>query len=246
MPGELRVGIIHKDWPVLIPVGGRTSYLGDVLAVVVADDRLTARAAAELVEVVYEVLPPIADPVAALADGAPDAVWRLDGQRALPLRLPRGDVEAALADSAHDGRRGLPDPAGRARLPRARVDPRRARPTTAGCTSTPAARASGTTATRSRRSSAVDPARVTVELVSNGGAFGGKEDMSNQAQTALAAWLLGRPVKCTLYREESLLIHAKRHPIRDEVHGRLRRRRQAHRRCGSAWSATPGPTPAWA
>jgi xanthine dehydrogenase molybdenum-binding subunit len=55
--------------------------------------------------------------------------------------------------------------------------------------------------------------QVVVELVSNGGAFGGKEDMSNQAQTALAAWMLQRPVKCTLSREESLLMHAKRHPI---------------------------------
>ena len=54
------------------------------------------------------------------------------------------------------------------------------------------------------------------ELVSNGGAFGGKEDMSNQGQTSLAAWLLQRPVKCTLSREESLLMHAKRHPIRME------------------------------
>ena len=45
--------------------------------------------------------------------------------------------------------------------------------------------------------------RVVVELVSNGGAFGGKEDMSNQAQTALAAWLLGRPVKCTLSRRRA-------------------------------------------
>jgi aldehyde oxidoreductase len=58
--------------------------------------------------------------------------------------------------------------------------------------------------------------RVVVELVSNGGAFGGKEDMSNQAQTALAAWLLGRPVKCTLSREESFRLHPKRHPIRLE------------------------------
>ncbi|MGZ4717698.1 MAG: xanthine dehydrogenase family protein molybdopterin-binding subunit, partial [Acidimicrobiales bacterium] len=58
--------------------------------------------------------------------------------------------------------------------------------------------------------------QVTVELVSNGGAFGGKEDMSNQAQTALAAWLLERPVKCTLTREQSLLMHPKRHPIRLE------------------------------
>jgi xanthine dehydrogenase molybdenum-binding subunit len=55
---------------------------------------------------------------------------------------------------------------------------------------------------------------VVTELVSNGGAFGGKEDMSNQGQTALAAWLLQRPVKTTFSREESLLVHTKRHPIR--------------------------------
>jgi xanthine dehydrogenase molybdenum-binding subunit len=58
---------------------------------------------------------------------------------------------------------------------------------------------------------------VTVELVSNGGAFGGKEDMANQAQTALAAHLLQQPVKCTLSREESLLIHPKRHPVRIDL-----------------------------
>jgi xanthine dehydrogenase molybdenum-binding subunit len=63
----------------------------------------------------------------------------------------------------------------------------------------------------------VDPSRVTVELVSNGGAFGGKEDMANQGQTALAAHLLQRPVKCTLSREESFRMHAKRHPIEIEV-----------------------------
>ena len=28
VPGELKVGLIHKDWPVLIPEGGRTSYYG--------------------------------------------------------------------------------------------------------------------------------------------------------------------------------------------------------------------------
>ena len=72
--------------------------------------------------------------------------------------------------------------------------------------------------------------RVVVELVSNGGAFGGKEDMSNQAQTALAAWLLGRPVKCTLSREESFRLHAKRHPIRLEYWAGCDDERQAHRR----------------
>ncbi len=59
----------------------------------------------------------------------------------------------------------------------------------------------------------VDRGRVQTELVSNGGAFGGKEDMSIQAQTALMAWVTGRPIKLTLTRLESFHIHPKRHPI---------------------------------
>jgi len=59
----------------------------------------------------------------------------------------------------------------------------------------------------------LDPADVGVELVTNGGAFGGKEDLSVQAQTALAALLTGRPVRTILTREQSLRMHPKRHPI---------------------------------
>ena len=52
-----------------------------------------------------------------------------------------------------------------------------------------------------------------VELIPNGGAFGGKEDMSIQAQTTLLAQMTGRPVKLTLTREQSVRLHPKRHPI---------------------------------
>jgi xanthine dehydrogenase molybdenum-binding subunit len=65
----------------------------------------------------------------------------------------------------------------------------------------------------------IDRQRVQTELVSNGGAFGGKEDMSIQAQTALMAWVTGRPVKLTLTRSESFHIHPKRHPI--ELHYKI-------------------------
>ena len=54
---------------------------------------------------------------------------------------------------------------------------------------------------------------VKVTLVSNGGAFGGKEDLSIQGQVALMAWLTGKPVKATLTREESIRLHPKRHPM---------------------------------
>jgi xanthine dehydrogenase molybdenum-binding subunit len=65
----------------------------------------------------------------------------------------------------------------------------------------------------------IDRQRVQTELVSNGGAFGGKEDMSIQAQTALMAWVTQRPVKLTLTRSESFHIHPKRHPI--ELHYKI-------------------------
>ena len=78
VPGELKVGLIHKDWPVFIPVRGRTSYLGDVLAMVVAETREIARAASELIRIEYSVLPVFTNPIKAI-DSKEDAVWGLDG-----------------------------------------------------------------------------------------------------------------------------------------------------------------------
>src|SRR3954447_8159080 len=79
IPGDLRVGLIHKDWPIMIPIGGRTSCAGDVLAIIVADTREQARAAVGLVDVGYDVLEPVTDPVFAVAEGSPLAVWGTDG-----------------------------------------------------------------------------------------------------------------------------------------------------------------------
>jgi len=58
--------------------------------------------------------------------------------------------------------------------------------------------------------------KVYVELVSNGGAFGGKEDLAMQPHVALMARLTKRPVKATFNREESMRFHPKRHPIKFE------------------------------
>jgi len=50
-----------------------------------------------------------------------------------------------------------------------------------------------------------------------GGGFGGKEDMSVQHHAALMAWATNRPVKVRFTREESLLVHTKRHASRIEM-----------------------------
>ncbi|HEU5150173.1 MAG TPA: molybdopterin cofactor-binding domain-containing protein [Iamia sp.] len=221
IPGELRVGLIHKDWPVMIPEGGRTSYLGDVLAVVVAGDRPTARQAAALVEVTYRPLTPFADAFTALAaDGDEHAVWGLEGNVLSRSAYTRGDVEAALATSAHVVRETFTTQ----RIEHAFLEPESTLAVPGAAEGEPLLVYSGGQGVWDDRDQiasllGLGTDEVTVELVSNGGAFGGKEDMSNQGHTALAAHLLGRPVKCTLSREESLLMHPKRHPIHIEAEG---------------------------
>jgi xanthine dehydrogenase molybdenum-binding subunit len=215
VPGDLKVGIIDRDWPVFIPEGGRTSYLGDVLAVVVAGSVAVARAAAEKVEIEYTVNSPFVDPDSALGSEE-DAVWGLDGNVLSRTVYARGDVDAALAASAHT----VAETFHTQRVEHAFLEPEStlAVPRDGG----PLIVYSGGQGVWDDRNQiarvlAISNDDVVVELISNGGAFGGKEDMSNQAQTALAAHLLSRPVKCTLTRRQSLLMHAKRHPIRIEA-----------------------------
>ncbi|MFV2001322.1 MAG: molybdopterin cofactor-binding domain-containing protein, partial [Acidimicrobiia bacterium] len=215
IPGDLRVGIIYKDWPVMIPVGGRTSYRGDVLAIVVADDVLIARQAADIVNVTYDTLTPFVDAEVALASDE-DAVWGLDGNVLSTSAYARGDVDAALAGSAHVVRNVFVTQ----RVEHAFLEPEStvAVPLEDGSMHVYSG-GQGVWDDRDQIAAMldVDISQVTVELVSNGGAFGGKEDMSNQGHTALAAYLTGRPVKCTLTRPQSFVMHAKRHPIRIEL-----------------------------
>ncbi len=215
VPGALRVGLIHRDWPVMIPEGGRTSYLGDVLAVVVAESVTIARRAAALVAIEYRVHPPITDPEVALAT-AEDAVWGLEGNLLSRSAYARGDVEAALAAATHVVRETFRTQ----RVEHAFLEPESTL-AVPGDDGTLHVYSGGQGVWDDRDQIAavldVDPERVIVELVSNGGAFGGKEDLSNQAHAALAAMLTGRPVKCTLTREQSFRLHGKRHPVRIEM-----------------------------
>ena len=211
IPGELRVGLIHKDWPVMIPQGGRTSYLGDVLAIVVAHDRATAVRAADLVRVEYKVHEPKTDPVRTVTDKE-DAVWGLEGNILSTSSYQRGDVDTALETSAHLVKETFQTQ----RIEHAFLEPEStlAVPNDHGLHVYTGGQGIWDDRDDIARVLGVEPSVITTELVSNGGAFGGKEDMSNQVHTALSAWLLDRPVQITLSREQSLLMHPKRHPIR--------------------------------
>jgi xanthine dehydrogenase molybdenum-binding subunit len=215
IPGELMMGIIYKDWPVMIPVGGFTSYAGDVLAIVVADSRLNARNATADVVVQYRELKPITDARKAITSSE-IAVWKTDSNVLSKSVYTRGDTDSALTSSAHFVRETFSTQ----RIEHAFLEPE----STLAVPSVDQHQVrklhvySGGQGVWDDRNDiarllAIPNDQVTVTLVTNGGAFGGKEDMSNQAHASLAAWLLDKPVKCTLSREESFLMHAKRHPI---------------------------------
>jgi xanthine dehydrogenase molybdenum-binding subunit len=210
VPGERVVGLIVRDWPVFVAVGEETRCVGDVLAVVVADTQFHAREAAKLVRVEGKVLPPVTSPEEALAEGAP--AIHPKGNLLETCAFSRGDVDAALAASAHVVTRRFETQ----RIEHAFLEPE-------ACLAVP--REDGVLHLYSQGQGVHDDQlqvaavlglpreRVHVELVANGGAFGGKEDLSVQGQTALAAHLLGRPVRTVLTREQSILLHPKRHPL---------------------------------
>ena len=212
VPGERSVGLIRKDWPVFVAEGEITRCVGDVVAMVLADTRFRARCAAETLEaaVRYEVLEPVTDPLRALD---PEAPFVHDGGNLLDVcAFARGDVDAALAASTHVVEQTFATQ----RIEHAFLEPE-------ACLAVPMKGGALKVYTQGQgvhddqaQIAAVlglEPSAVEVELVSNGGAFGGKEDLSIQAQTALAAVLTGEPVCTVLSREQSLRMHPKRHPI---------------------------------
>ena len=80
----------------------KVRFVGDYVALVVAETHDQARDAAELIEVEYDELPAVTDPAAALEPGAP-AVWD-DCPDNIAFHREMGDkgaVEAAFADAAH-------------------------------------------------------------------------------------------------------------------------------------------------
>ena len=98
VPGQRSVGLIRKDWPLMIAVGETTRYVGDVLAGVVAESEQAARQAVEALEIDYEVLAPVTDMHKALEPDSPQV--HESGNLLSKTVIRRGDLDAARKASA--------------------------------------------------------------------------------------------------------------------------------------------------
>jgi len=83
-------------WPIAVD---RVRHMGEAVAVVVAQDRYLAEDALDLIDVEYEALPAVVDPLAALEPSAPVLHEGLGGNLASDRSFRYGDPDHAFAQS---------------------------------------------------------------------------------------------------------------------------------------------------
>jgi selenium-dependent xanthine dehydrogenase len=214
VPGERYWGFISKDWPVLVAVGEETRYVGDALALVAARSRRIAREALALIRVDYDKLEPVTTTAFALSDGAPKI--HSQGNVLATTRINRGNAAEALVKSAYVVAHRYITP----HTEHAFMEPESALAVPRGNNGFTIYAGSQSVyedryGIMSILGLPTEKVRVVGKLV--GGAFGGKEDLSVQHHAALLAMKTRKPVKLTLTRQESILVHPKRHAMEIEM-----------------------------
>ncbi|WP_411741960.1 selenium-dependent xanthine dehydrogenase [Schnuerera sp. xch1] len=212
IPGERYIGHLVKDWPALIKVGEETRYLGDAVALVAAKSKKGLKEAVDLIKVEYEELEPISSPKMALSVRAPKI--HENGNILAHEVLKRGNADEVIAQSKYKVTRKYFTPF----TEHAFLEPESALAVREGDEITIYTGTQGAYDVQRECSELLglpkDKVRAVVKLV--GGGFGGKEDMSTQHHAALLSWYTNKPVKVTLTRQESIVVHPKRHPMEME------------------------------
>ncbi len=212
-------GLVIKDQPVLCGPGGDIDgtdvvrcYM-DMVATVVAKSDAIARQAVDLLEIEYEELPAVFDPEAAMLESAPQLHADVPDNLVTQYRIRKGNMTSGWAQShvtveaeyetTWQEHAYLQPEAGLAYID----EQDRVTVLVAG---------QWTHEDQEQIYHALDlrPEQIRVIYPAIGGAFGGREDMTVQIILALATWKLRQPIKIQWNREESILYHHKRHPIK--------------------------------
>lgn len=209
IPGEVKVGHLKHDWDTMIPVGKVTHYLGDAICLVVAENQDVLEQAKLKVKVDYEVLDPVLDPFDAMKPDAP--LVHADGNILAHEHLVRGDADKVIAESKYKVTTHYETPW----TEHAFLEPECAvaMPFDDGVFIYSSDQGTYDTQHECCIMLGLPPEKVIVENKLVGGGFGGKEDVSVQHHAALLAYLTKRIVKVKLSRQESIVVHPKRHPM---------------------------------
>jgi CO/xanthine dehydrogenase Mo-binding subunit len=211
------------DQPVLCgpgsakPYADRVRFVGDQVALVVAESEAIASAACARIGVDYEDLPVLTDPLFAMRSDAIRLHPDKENNIFCHYRIRKGEVEEGFAEAevVIESEYRTPFQEHAYLQPEAGIgfvdDEGRVTVEVAG-------QWTHEDQAQIAHALGLELDQVRVKYAAIGGAFGGREDMSIQIVLALAAWRLHqrgihRPVKIIWSREESILGHHKRHPF---------------------------------
>ena len=205
--GSKTYGAINPDRPILAQ--DKIRFLGEPVAIIVADTLSAAEEARQAVQVTYEALEPVFDPLQALAPNAPTI--HPDGNLLAHFEIEEGSLEMGFAEADLVVEQTFTVP---------RIYPGYLEPEASLAEWHPDGHLTVWVSSqkpfndREHISHVVGLPieKVQIKLATIGGAFGGKEDSSLAILAALAAWKTRCTVKLVNSREESLLAHPKRHP----------------------------------
>jgi CO/xanthine dehydrogenase Mo-binding subunit len=217
-------GLQLMDQPVLCGPGGEkpgtavVRFVGDQVALVVAETEAQARAACKLIQVEWEDLPVVLDPEEAMQPGAPQLHAHSKDNVCYHYRIRKGDIDKAFAEAEVivEGVYQTPVQEHAFLQPEAGVayldEQGRITVEVAG-------QWTHVDQEQIAHSLGIPEDQVRVIYPAIGGAFGGREDMSVQITLALCVWRLAqrgiqRPVKTIWSREESMFGHGKRHRMK--------------------------------
>jgi xanthine dehydrogenase large subunit len=201
IPGTNDCGPILHDDPILVT--DTVQYIGQPLFIVVADTHTNARRAARQAAVTYEELPAILTPQQAKAAGS----YVLP-----PMRLERGDAQAAFARAPHVVKGEL-FVGGQEQFylegQIAYAVPKENRGMLVQCSTQHPSEMQHVVA----HALGLHSHHIQVECRRMGGGFGGKESQSAlwACGAAIAAAHLKRPVKLRADRDDDMLVTGKRH-----------------------------------
>lgn len=215
VPGTNIFGAILMDQPVFCDEDNDVRYVGDTLALVVAETQEQVQAALEKIQVELEPLPVISTVEEALAPGAPVLHARLKEQYPdmpnvlIHFHTSKGDIEQGFAEADLI----LEDDYQVPFVEHAYMEPEVSISAPEGEGVVVYVGSQGPTDDRRQLASALGLPEEKVRMAHMylGGGFGGKEDVSTQIHSALAAYVTGQPVKVKWSREESLMVSYKRH-----------------------------------
>ena len=184
---------------------GRARYVGDPVAIIVAESLAIAEDARDLVDIDYNPLPVVVDPEAALAPDAPRLYDELDSNLAFEQRSSGGDIQAAFAQADHIIRLRLVNQ----RLAPSSLEPRACLFDFDAATGELTAWVSSQAVFRARDTLAtflgLERSHIHVHNADVGGAFGAKNNfLGEEIIAALLAIKLGRTVKWIEQRSENL------------------------------------------